>query len=306
MRVLIHAADAQQWCDLLKARLPEGAVVTSSTVESTMPADYLVVWRPSAALLARQRQAQAVICLGAGVDALLANPGLAPGMPVVKLRDAGMAPLMVDYVRYGIFHFRLNFDQYLANETTALWKKMSRPAPADWPIGILGLGAIGCHVAQALVAEGYPVHGWSRTAKTVNGVQCHHGADGLQHLLGKVTTLIALLPETDATRHILDAGTLACLPQGASLINPGRGGLIDESALMGAIDTGHLRGAMLDALAAEPLPVDSPLWHHPKIRITPHIAAPTPQVDAAEQVADTILAMERGEAVERVDRAAGY
>lgn len=306
MRVLVHSADASQWCKLLRKGLPEGAVVVSSTQDADTPADYLVVWHPPESLLRRQSSAKAMLCLGAGVDALLANPGLNPDMPVIKLRDAGMAPLMVEYVRYGVMHYRLNFDHYLAAETASHWQQEPRPAPADWPVGILGLGAIGRNVAQSMAADGYPVHGWSRSPKTVSDIVCHHGPDGLRQLLREVKTLVALLPDTDRTRGILDAEAFAQMPQGASLINPGRGQLLKPADLIDALDRGHLRGALLDAFTTEPLPPEDPLWNHPKIRITPHAAAPTPQGDAAAQVAETIQAIERGESVETVERSVGY
>src|SRR5699024_770580 len=231
---LVHAADAPQWRELLIERLSDDVVVATSDRDAETPADYLVVWQPPQTLLERHGGAKAVICLGAGVDAILANPGLAPNVPVVKLRDAGMAPLMVEYVRYGIMHYRLNFDRYLACERDARWRQHARPAPADWPVGILGLGAIGRQVASALAADGYPVHGWSRSARAMDGITCHHGADGLDDLLGSVKTLVVLLPDTGHTRGIVDAQALARLPQGASLINPGRGRLVEPTALQDA------------------------------------------------------------------------
>lgn len=306
MRILVHAADAPQWCELLTERLSDDAVVVASDEDAETPADYLVVWQPPQALLERHSHAKAVVCLGAGVDAILANPGLAPNVPVVKLRDAGMAPLMVEYVRYGVMHFRLSFDHYLACESDAHWQPQPRPAPADWPVGVLGLGAIGREVAGALAADGYPVHGWSRAAKALDGIACHHDAGGLDDLLGSVKTLIVLLPDTAATRGIVNARALARLPRGASVINPGRGRLVESAALLDALDNGHVRGAMLDVFATEPLPTHNPLWAHPKVRITPHIAAPTPLAAAADQIAEAIRAIENGEVVDIVERSVGY
>src|SRR5699024_9124030 len=137
------------------------------------------------------------------------------------------------------------------------------------PVTIRGLGAIGRFVARALAADGFPVHGWSRTPKTIDRVRCHHGADALPELLARTRTLVTLLPDTADTRGIVNADMLAQLPDGASLINPGRGTLVDEPALLASLDaeTGErrLRGAMLDVFADEPLSPDSPLWSHPRV-----------------------------------------
>lgn len=310
MRILIHIDDAATWREALARRLPDADIVTSNDADSATPADYLAVWKPPAELLEEQTRLKGIVNLGAGVDALLNNPGLPRNVPIVKLRDAGMGPLMADYVRYGVLHYQRDFDRYLTQQANAQWREIPLIDKADWPVGVLGLGAIGAHVAQALASDGFPVHGWSRSPRSITGVTCHHGDDGLPALLGEVRTLVTLLPDTDSTRGIINAETLAQLPDGASLINPGRGALIDNDALLDALgqgpQEGRLRGAILDAFAEEPLPAGHPFWSHPRIRITPHMAAPTPVRDAADQVAELILAMENGEAVDTIDPQAGY
>nr|WP_298522229.1 glyoxylate/hydroxypyruvate reductase A [uncultured Halomonas sp.] len=309
MRVLVHIDDADTWREALSKRLPNAEIVTSQADGDT-PADYLAAWKPPAELLEKQTQLKGIVNLGAGVDALLNSPALPKDVPIVKLRDAGMGPLIADYVRFGVLYFQRGFDRYFAQQIDAHWQEYPLIDKADWPVGVLGLGAIGAHVAQALAADGFPVHGWSRTPKSLEAVTCHHGDDGLSQLLGKVHTLVTLLPNTASTRGIINADTLSQLPEGASLINPGRGALIDESALLGALgggsQPGRLRGALLDAFDAEPLPADNPLWSHPRVRITPHMAGPTPVRDAADQVAELIKAMENGDPLDTVDPQAGY
>ncbi|MGC3874518.1 2-hydroxyacid dehydrogenase [Halomonas sp. GXIMD04776] len=309
MRVLVHIDDADTWREALTKRLPNAEIVTSQA-DSTTPADYLAAWKPPAELLEKQTHLKGIVNLGAGVDALLNNPALPKDVPIVKLRDAGMGPLIADYVRFGVLYFQRDFDRYFAQQANAQWHEYPLIDKADWPVGVLGLGAIGSHVAQALAADGFPVHGWSRSPKSLEGVTCHHGDDGLAQLLGKVQTLVTLLPNTASTRGIINADTLSQLPEGASLINPGRGALIDEQALLDALgqvqSSGRLRGALLDAFDEEPLPADNPLWLHPRVRITPHMAGPTPVRDAADQVAELIKAMENGDPIDTVDPKAGY
>ncbi|MGO2132651.1 MAG: 2-hydroxyacid dehydrogenase [Halomonas sp.] len=313
MRVLVHSNDDNAWCDALSQRLPEAEILPSS-VPATQRGkiDYLAAWQPSAELLSALPDLKGIVNLGAGVDALLNNPALPGGVPVVKLRDAGMARLIADYVRYGVLHFQRDFDRYACQQQNRHWQPHEVVDKTDWAVGVLGLGAIGRKVAEAIAADGFPVHGWSRSPKQLDNIACHHGEDGLFTLLSQVRTLVLLLPDTPATRGIINANTLAALPQGASLINPGRGPLIDEPALLAALGSakngtqGHLRGALLDAFPVEPLPEDSPLWQHPRIRITPHMSGPTPLGEALDQVADTLRAMSRGEPVETVDPEAGY
>lgn len=311
MKVLVHIDDAEQWRDALAERLPQAEVITAAAPpEQRREADYLAVWKPPEALLREPANLKGIVNLGAGVDALLGNPGLPAGVPIVKLRDAGMAELIGDYVRYGILHFQRDFDRYRRQQARREWREHAVMDKADWPVGVLGLGAIGAKVAAMVAADGFPVHGWSRTPKSLDGITSHHGDAGLYELLGRVRTLVLLLPDTRATRQIIDVRALSRLPEGAGLINPGRGTLIDEAALLEALgegeSEGRLRGALLDAFPEEPLPADSPLWSHPRVWVTPHMAGPTPLGAALDQVAEALRAFEAGEAQDTVDPDAGY
>ncbi|MEQ6916191.1 2-hydroxyacid dehydrogenase [Halomonas aquatica] len=316
MKVLLHIDDAEQWREALAERLPEAEVITSAApAEQRRKADYLAAWKPSAELLGEPVGLKGIINLGAGVDALLGNPGLPEGVPIVKLRDAGMAELIGDYVRYSILHFQRDFDRYRRQQARRDWHEHAVTDKADWPVGVLGLGAIGARVAAMVAADGFPVHGWSRSPKSLPTITCHHGDKGLIELLGRVKSLVLLLPDTPSTHHVIDAAALARLPEGASLINPGRGTLIDEAALLEALDhgsdlggetQGRLRGAILDAFPVEPLPQDSRLWSHPRVWITPHMAGPTPLGEAIDQVAEALRALEAGKPIDTVDPEAGY
>lgn len=311
MRILLHIDDIDAWRAALARRLPEAEIVTATDpAERRRDADYLAVWKPPEALLGEQTRARGLINLGAGVDALLDNPGRPRGVPIVKLRDAGMAELIGDYVRYGVLHFQRDFDRYRRQQARGEWREHAVVDKRDWTVGVLGLGAIGARVASMIAADGFAVHGWSRSPKSLDGIACHHGDEGLAELLGQVRTLVLLLPATRATRHIIGGEALARLPEGASLINPGRGSLIDEAALLEALGDGEhegrLRGALLDAFPEEPLPEASPLWAHPRIWVTPHMAGPTPLAEAVDQVVEAIRAFEAGDELEIVDPEAGY
>lgn len=311
MKIVVHIDEAEQWQAALAEALPQATVLTSEApAEERKEADYLAIWKAPAHLLQEQTQLKGIINLGAGVDYLLKTPGLPKNVPIVKLRDAGMGELMADYALYGVLHFYRSMDRYVEQQQSATWKPQEVVEKSQWPVGVLGLGAIGSFVASALQQAGFPVLGWSRSPKQISGVDCFHGDDGLSELLGQVQSLITILPDTAATQHILNAERLAQLPQGASVINPGRGSLIDEQALLEALGSsnqqGHLRGALLDVFHEEPLPSDHPLWQHPRVIVTPHMAAPTPLNDAIDQVISYLHAFGSGEKLSTINPEAGY
>lgn len=311
MKIVVHIDEAAQWQEALSDALPQATVVTSDApLEERKNADYLAIWKAPAHLLHEQTQLKGIINLGAGVDYLLKTPGLPRNIPIVKLRDAGMGELMADYALFGVLHFYRSMDHYAEQQRSVTWQPQAVVEKSQWPVGVLGLGAIGGFVASALQQAGFPVLGWSRSPKQISDVHCFHGNDGLTELLGQVKSLITILPDTAATKNILNAERLAQLPQGASVINPGRGSLIDEQALLEALGSadqpGHLRGALLDVFQEEPLPKSSPLWQHPKVMITPHMAAPTPLNDAVDQVVSYLHSFESGEKLATVNPDAGY
>lgn len=311
MKLVIHIDDSAQWQAALEKAFPQATILTSDAPEDERKnADYLAVWKAPEHLLQEQRQLKGIINLGAGVDYLLKTPGLPSDVPIVKLRDAGMGELMADYVLYGVLHFYRSMDRYATQQQSATWQPQAVPDKTQWPVGILGLGAIGSYVATHLSQAGFPVLGWSRSAKQISGVRCLHGDEGLDELLGQVQSLVTILPDTPATEGILNAEQLAKLPEGASVINPGRGSLIDEQALLDALGEankpGHLRGALLDVFCEEPLPTNHPLWQHSNVVVTPHMAAPTPLNDAIDQVIAYIKAFEAGETLATISPASGY
>ena len=314
MKVIVHTDQAGQWQQALSERLPQATIWKSQEAdrEQRAQADFLAAWKPDETLLRECTGLKGIVNLGAGVDALLGNPALPRDVPIVKLRDAGMAELIADYVRYGLFHFQRDFDRYARQQQQCEWREHEVIDKPDWPVGVLGLGAIGAKVARAIAADGFPVLGWSRSHKDIDGIECLSGDEGLNRLLSRVKTLVLLLPDTSSTRHIINAETLGKMREGASLINPGRGTLIDEDALLAALgdknqrQEGRLRGALLDAFPTEPLPESSPLWRHPRVIVTPHMAGPTPLSEALDQVAASLDALDKGEDIETVDPDAGY
>jgi len=295
---------AEPWLEGLRAAFPQ------ATVDLWKPgapaADYAVVWAPPQAFLDEQPHLKALFNIGAGVDAML-QLKLPPATRIVRLDDAGMSVQMAEYVCHAVIrHFR-EFDGYEADVAQGKWSFRKPHNRADFPVGVLGLGVLGERVAQALRVFEFPVHGWSRSAKTIEGVICHSGPEQLNSFLSQCCVLVNLLPLTPETRDILNRETLSQLQSGGYLINVARGAHLVEQDLIELLDSGHLAGATLDVFRNEPLPASHPFWQHPKIQVTPHTSARTLRSESITQIAGKIAALERGEPVAGiVDTVRGY
>lgn len=295
MHVLIATAkDQAAWRDGLAAHLPGAGVHIDPDAP---PCDYAVLWKPPPDLFARQTRLKAMFSLGAGVDTLLALPTLPRDVPLVRMEDAGMAAQMVEYALYIALREFRGVRAYRDDQARAAWNPRPARARGDFRIGVLGLGVLGGEVARSLAAFGFDVTGWSRTPRAVHGVRCLHGPDALDALLARSELLLALLPVTAETEGLLDAPRLARLPPDAAVANLARGGLLDEDALLRALDAGHVGAAYLDVFRDEPLPPAHPLWRHPRVEITPHVAALTDVDAACRQVAAKVRQLEAGEAI---------
>jgi glyoxylate/hydroxypyruvate reductase A len=296
MRITFCCTDtaSEPWLQGLSAALP-GADV-SLWAPGAAPADYAVVWAPPQAFFDEQAQLKAVFNIGAGVDALL-KLKLPPRAQIVRLDDAGMSVQMAEYVCHAVIrHFR-EFDAYEADTRQGKWSFRKPRARADFPVGIMGLGVLGARVARSLALFEFPVNGWSRSPKAVDGVRCFSGADGFNDFLAASRVLVCLLPLTPDTRDIMNRDSLSRLQPGAYVINVARGAQLVEDDLLALLDSGHIAGATLDVFRTEPLPTGHPFWTHPKITVTPHTSARTLRSESIAQIAGKIAALQRGEPV---------
>ena len=208
-----------------------------------------------------------------------------------------MSVQMAEYVCHAVIRFFREFDVCAANQLDGRWAFNKQLRRGDFPIGIMGMGVLGERVARALLQFEFPVNGWSRSPKHVEGVRGFHGADQFDAFLAASRILVCLLPLTPETVDIMRRETLSKLRPGGYVINVARGGHLVDEDLIALIDEGHLAGATLDVFRTEPLPEDHPFWSHPKITVTPHTSARTVRDESIEQIAGKILAMERGEVV---------
>ena len=253
-----------------------------------------------------QTALQAVFNMGAGVDALLQRL-MRADLPIVRLNDAGMGVQMAEYVCHALIRYTRDFALFEDQAQRGQWREPPVLDRLDFPVGILGLGVLGEQVARAVQHFGFPVLGWSRTERQLDGVRSLHGHAQLAQFLANTRVLVNLLPLTPQTENLLNRATLSQLRSGAYLINIARGRHVVDEDLLALLDSGHIAGATLDVFRTEPLPTEHPFWRHPQIRVTPHIAGRTMLQDTVKQIVAKIAALQKGEPIAGlVDRARGY
>ena len=296
--------DPAPWVQGVQAALPEAHV--SAWAPGAPQADMAIVWSPPQAFIDEQPGLQALFNIGAGVDALL-QLHLPPGLKVVRLDDAGMSVQMAEYVCHAVIrHFR-EFDAYDEDARTGRWSFRKPRSRDDFAVGVMGLGVLGERVARALRVFEFPVNGFSRSPRQIDGIRCFAGREQLGDFLRASRVLVNLMPLTSETENLLNRETLSQLQSGGYLINVARGRHLVEEDLLALIDSGHLAGATLDVFRTEPLPPEHPFWRHPRITVTPHTSARTLREQSISQIVGKMRALQRGETVRGVvDAQRGY
>ena len=253
-----------------------------------------------------------IFSLGAGVDHMFRDPAL-PDLPIVRVVDPDLTLRMGEWVALHVLRHHRAHERYAAQQAATVWAEdEEQPAASEVRVGLLGLGVLGRHAATVLKGIGFDVAGWSRSPRDVPGLDCYAGSAGLRPFLARTDILVCLLPLTDDTRGIVNRDLLSGLARdgrlgGPFFLNAGRGGLQVEADILACLEDGTLKGATLDVFETEPLPATSPLWHHPRVMITPHNAAMSAPEAVSALIARQIRRHERGEPLENVvDRRAGY
>ncbi|ESX81310.1 glyoxylate/hydroxypyruvate reductase A [Mesorhizobium sp. M0142] len=297
-----------RWRELLSA---EREVVLEPNGAADPSITYAVVWKQRPNLLSSLPNLRAIFSIGAGVDHIFADPTL-PDVPVVKVVADNLTQYMTEYVVWRVLDHHRQGMLYRAQQQKKIWHEPQQRPASDISVGIMGLGTLGRAAASVLLSLGFPVNGWSRSDRPMQGVSTYAGEAGLIPFLNATDILVVLLPLTPQTHGIINHGVLKELRKrnglgGSVLINAGRGRLQKDADILRALDDGTLKEASLDVFEVEPLPKTSPLWNHPKVFVTPHAAATSDPVHLAPIMLRQMDAFERGEALENVvDRDAGY
>jgi glyoxylate/hydroxypyruvate reductase A len=298
----------QRWHELLSAE-------REVALEPDGPADpsitYAVVWKQRPNLLSGLPNLRAIFSVGAGVDHIFADTTI-PDVPIVKVVADNLTQHMTEYVVWRVIDHHRQGMLYRAQQKKKIWHDPPQRPAGDISVGIMGLGNLGRAAATALLSLGFKVNGWSRTEKAMTGVSTFAGDSGLIPFLNSTDILVVLLPLTPATQGMVNYGVLKELRKrnglgGSVLINAGRGRLQKDADILRALDDGTLKEASLDVFEVEPLPKTSPLWAHPKVFVTPHVAATSDPAHLVPIMLSQMSAFERGEPLQNlVDRKERY
>jgi len=290
----------------IAAALARAGIAANLTDQAAPGSVDYIVYAPTSPLqdFTPYTRCKAVLNLWAGVEKIVGNQTLT--QPLCRMVDPGLTEGMVEWVVGHTMRHHIGIDSYTVSPDHS-WHHACPPLARDRKVAMLGMGALGEACARALRALNFTVEGWSRSAKSLPGLTCHHGRDGLRAALADADFVVTLLPRTPDTENTVNAETLGWMKRGAVILNPGRGALIDDEALLDALASGQIAHATLDVFRIEPLPADHPFWAHPRITVTPHIAADTRPDTSAEVIVENIRRGEAGEPlINRVDRILGY
>lgn len=299
------AARAAIFRQAFARELPELEFYHSSECFEPEKIRYLITWNAPGDL-SRFCNLEMLFSIGAGIDQF--KPETIPGhVKLVRMVEQGIVRMMQEYVVLGVLTLHREMLAYRQQQSRGVWQALATPQAPDRRVGFLGLGTLAQAAIDRLKPFGFPLAGWSRSTKKIESVTCFHGDGQLGDFLRGTDILVCLLPLTEQTSGILNAQLFSLLPAGARLLHVGRGPQLDQGALIEALDSGRLAAAMLDVSEPEPLPEDHPLWSHPKVIITPHIASVTQPHTAAQSVIENIRRHRAGRnLIGLVDRTLGY
>jgi glyoxylate/hydroxypyruvate reductase A len=299
--------DARSWVEQLRRRDRDLELRVWPDTGPRADVLFALCWRHPFGTMSTFPRLRCIASLGFGVDHILRDPDLPAEVTVTRLVDPGMVAAMSVYVITAALAHTRQFDLYRRDQDRRAWDARVPKDHRRVRVGVMGLGHLGADAARRLAELGFPVSGWSRTAKTIEGVAGFAGDAALGDFLAQADILICLLPLTPATEGILNRRTFSALPAGAYLINVARGEHLVEEDLLAALDSGHLAGACLDVFRQEPLPASHPFWGHPRVTVTPHIASLTYPEDVAPQIVANYHRVRAGQApLYAVDRSRGY
>lgn len=299
-------ARGAEWAAILAQKAPDLSFRIWPEIGDPADIRYFAAWMPPDDLMTQFPNLELLISVGAGVDHFDLSK-LPPDLPVARMVEPGIVDGMVEYVSMAVLSLHRDLIDYVAQQRAEVWKQIRVRPASTRRVGVLGLGMLGEACCRMLVPFGFQVAGWSRSGREIDGVTSFAGTDALPEFLARTDILVCLLPLTDETRGMLNAELFAQLPKGAKLVNSGRGAHLDQDALLAALDSGQISAAVLDVTSPEPLTTGHPLWSHPRVLVTPHIASMTQPETAVEVVLENLRRHQAGEPlIGLVDRQRGY
>ncbi|MCY4462810.1 MAG: glyoxylate/hydroxypyruvate reductase A [Albidovulum sp.] len=309
MAILFHWGDAilEYWHRAFEAAGCGTDIRTFDAPGNHADVEFAVVWAPPAGGLKAFPNLKYIFSIGAGVTHITLDPEWPSQVPIVRLQDRHLVLDMSCHIIHWVLHFHRFYARYARQQAANQWLRHRYPENSERRVSILGLGQTGQDACIRLRDLEFPVTGWARTPKSIEGVRCLAGDAALDAVVSGADILVNLLPLTESTANILNASIFDRMPEGSFVINCGRGSSINDSDLLAALDSGRIEAAALDVFREEPLPKDSPFWRHPAVSVTPHSAAPTNERSAAEFIAAQIrLGMDGGTPAPIVDLERGY
>jgi glyoxylate/hydroxypyruvate reductase A len=292
----LEPAERQSWQDALAAAMPEAQWLDLDSARRE-PAAVLaaVVANPAPGSLQGLPNLRLIQSLWAGVDRLLADPTLPVDVPLTRMVDPAMNAAMAETALWAVLSLHRDFFTYAQQQRAGRWQPLPQRRADEVRVLVLGSGEMGRAAARRIAGLGYAARGWRRDGTP------------LLRSVAEADIVINLLPLTPETRHLLDAHFFAALPAQAAVVNLARGAHIVDADLLAALDSGHLRHAVLDVFQTEPLPAGHPYWQHPQVTVLPHAAAQTDPRSAAAVAVHNLRAARDGDALQHlVDRQRGY
>lgn len=301
-----NAVRGKEWQALIAEQYPDMSFRLWPDIGDPADIRYLVAWMPPENITETFPNLEVLFSVGAGVDQFDFSK-LPESLPIVRMVEPNLIGSMVEYVVMSVIALHRDLPRYIEQQRTKTWRELRVRAAGNRRVGILGLGTLGQAAAEKLIGFGFSVSGWSRSPRSIAGVTSYSGTAEMPRFLATCEVLVCLLPLTEETQGILNAELFSQLPAGAALVNCGRGGHLVQEDLLQALESGQISAAILDVTSPEPLPEDHPLWSHPRVLITPHIASMTQPATAVHVVIDNIRRHEAGEPlIGLVDRQRGY
>src|SRR5580698_2257245 len=298
--------NAQAWRDNFAEQLPDLEIRIFPEANDLDAIEYLAFIRPDFDAIPPLPNLKAMFSRSAGVESFVQHPKM-PKVPLGKVEPSGGDPMMTEYTVMHVLRLHRDMPGYQAAQARKEWRRVPIVRPEQRRVGFLGFGMMAKAPALVLQSLGFPVSAWVRSPRPAAEVPLFHGPDQLEAFLGQTDIAVCLLPLTPETEGIFCAATFAMMPEGAMVINVGRGGHVVDADLIAALDSGQLSYAVLDALKPEPLPQDSPLWMHPKVTVMPHVARRPTVAQLVSELAANISSIEAGGGLlQQIDMMTGY